>query len=347
MKQKMWMRLIFVFIIAAFVSALAVSTSAQETPTIVEEVAAEGVLTAEAVQTNLDATWILLAGFLVFFMQAGFAMLEGGFIRQNGVVNSLAENFMDACITGIMFFIIGYGIAFAGNAATSPVIPAPQLALGGITGTAEGDGAIFVAFFFQFAFAGAAATIATGAMAERTNFIGKLIYSAVVGAIIYPIVVFWTWGGGWLAQAGFLDFAGSSIVHQTGGVVALVGAYFVGPRLGRKFGSPPPPSNLTIAALGTFILWFGWYGFNVGSTLSAGDVDVMGLVVVNTTSSSLCRGDSCYGLQLLPNRKMGFICHYQRLFSRLGWYYRRLCFCRSFGCDSDWHVGRCNHGTCY
>ena len=120
-------------------------------------------------------------------------------------------------------------------------------------------------------------------MAERTNFVGKLTYSAILGAIIYPVVVFWTWGGGWIYEQGFVDFAGSTIVHMTGGIVALVGAYMLGPRAGRIFGRPPAASNLAIAALGTFILWFGWYGFNVGSALAASDLNVLGLVVVNTT----------------------------------------------------------------
>ncbi len=244
-------------------------------------------ITAAEVQFNLDQTWILLAGFLVFFMQAGFAMLEGGMIRETGVVNSLAENFMDACVTGIVFFIVGYGIAYGtydagleGGTLTPLNIP---LLLNNADGTGAGDGALLVGFFFQFAFAGAAATIATGAMAERTDFVGKLIYSAILGGIIYPVVVFWTWGNGWLAGQGFLDFAGSTIVHMTGGIVALVGAYMVGPRAGRVFGRPPAASNLALASLGTFILWFGWYGFNVGSTLGAGDVNALGLVAVNTT----------------------------------------------------------------
>ena len=236
----------------------------------------------EAVQANLDLTWVLLAGFLVFFMQAGFAMLEGGFIRHTGVVNSMAENFMDACVTGVIFFIVGYGIAF-GSTDSSLVIPGVDLALGGINGTGEGDGATFVAFFFQFAFAGAAATIATGAMAERTDFRAKLVYSAIIALIIYPLVVFWTWGGGMLTDLGFMDFAGSTVVHMTGGIIALVGAAFVGPRVGREWGSPPRPHNLFIATLGTFILWFGWYGFNVGSTLAASDANIMGLVAINTT----------------------------------------------------------------
>ena len=289
-KRKMVYRLISVFLGLVILYSFGFGTIAQDDPPA-EDAAAEEMMideiTAADVQFNLDQTWILIAGFLVFFMQAGFAMLEGGIIRETGVVNSLAENFMDACVTGIVFFIVGYGIAYGtldagldGGTLTPTNIP---LLLGNADGTGEGDGALLIGFFFQFAFAGAAATIATGAMAERTNFVGKLIYSAILGAIIYPVVVFWTWGSGWIAAQGFVDFAGSTIVHMTGGIVALVGAYMVGPRAGRVFGRPPPASNLAIASLGTLILWFGWYGFNVGSTLSAGDPNQMGLVVVNTT----------------------------------------------------------------
>jgi len=256
-----------------------------------EEMAEEGFqFTPDQVQYNLDMTWMTIAGFLVFFMQAGFAMLEGGFIRQTGVVNSMAENFMDACLTAIAWFIVGYGVAYASTEGGG-FIPIPSLFLGGLDGTTgaelglgPGDLDPFADWFFQFAFAGAAATIATGAMAERTNFIGKMIYSVLLGAIIYPVVVFWgPWGGGWLGELGMLDFAGSTIVHQTGGVVALMGAAIVGPRVGRVWGEMPKPHNLMLASMGTFILWFGWYGFNVGSTLNAQDVHLIGLVATNTT----------------------------------------------------------------
>ncbi len=289
-KRTFVYRLISILLGLVILYSFGFGTIAQDDPPA-EDAAAEVMMTDEIsaadVQFNLDQTWILLAGFLVFFMQAGFAMLEGGMIRETGVVNSLAENFMDACVTGIVFFIVGYGIAYGtydagmeGGSLTPLNMP---LMLGGVDGSGAGDGAILVGFFFQFAFAGAAATIATGGMAERTNFVGKLIYSAILGAVIYPVVVFWTWGGGWIAAQGFIDFAGSTIVHMTGGVVALTGAYVLGPRAGREWGRPPEASNLGIAALGTFILWFGWYGFNVGSTLGAGDVNAMGLVAVNTT----------------------------------------------------------------
>lgn len=285
-KRKLLYRLLSIFLGLVILYSFGFSSNAQDAPAAddaaAETAMVEEMISAAEVQNNLDHVWILLAGFLVFFMQAGFAMLEGGMIRETGVVNSLAENFMDACVTGIVFFVVGFGIAF-GSAESSGFFPQIELFLGGATGAGDGDGALFVNFFFQFAFAGAAATIATGAMAERTNFVGKLLYSALLGAIIYPVVVFWTWGGGWLTQQGFLDFAGSTIVHMTGGVVALMGAYMLGPRAGRVFGRPPEASNLAIASLGTFILWFGWYGFNVGSTLGAGDLNQLGLVAVNTT----------------------------------------------------------------
>jgi ammonium transporter, Amt family len=298
--RKLIYRLTSIFLGTVLLFALSTAAFAQETETeasaetevaaaetefvtmaqVEEMMAAVG--DASVVQGNLDQVWILIAGFLVFFMQAGFAMLEGGFIRHTGVVNSLAENFMDACVTGIMFFIVGFGIAY-GSTLGAGTYESGMFLLDGIDGTVDGNGVTFIDFFFQFAFAGAAATIATGAMAERTNFIGKLVYSALLGAFLYPVVVHWTWGGGLLASNGFVDFAGSTIVHQFGGIMALMGAIFVGPRVGRAFGSPPRPSNMGLAALGTFILWFGWYGFNVGSTLGAGDVNALGLVATNTT----------------------------------------------------------------
>ena len=302
---------------------------AEDTTAVVEDdvVAMATMADVETVQTNLDMIWLLLAGFLVFFMQAGFAMLEGGFIRQTGVVNSLAENFMDACVTGIVFFIVGYGIAY-GSTESSLVIPGIDLMLGGIDGTGAGDGIEFVNWFFQFAFAGAAATIATGAMAERTNFPGKLLYSAILALIIYPIVVFWTWGGGWLTEQGFLDFAGSTIVHQTGGIIALIGAYFVGPRVGRVFGDPPQPSNLGLAALGTFILWFGWYGFNVGSTLAANDPNALGLVATNTTLAATVGAMSAmFFVYFTKGGKWDLAFILNGSLAGLGWYYGRLCLC--------------------
>lgn len=254
----------------------------QATDPVPDAVAEEVALTAEEVQFSLDMVWILIAGFLVFLMQAGFAFLEAGFIRQNGAVNSLLENFMDAAISGVVFFLIGFGIAYGET--SGGLFGTSLFALDGASGTDAADARMFLDFFYQFAFAAAAGTIATGAMAERTNFLGKLAYSVITIIVIYPVVVHWQWSGaGWLSDEGFLDFAGSTVVHQVGGVLALVGAWFLGPRRGVDPTKPPRPHNLGLATLGTFLLWFGWYGFNVGSTLDATSPITMGLTAVNTT----------------------------------------------------------------
>lgn len=238
---------------------------------------------AATVQGNLDYVWLLLCGFLVFFMQAGFATLEAGFIRQTGVVNSLTENFVDAAITGVLWWAIGFGVAF--GTTSGGLFGTTNFMFSGLNSAGEfTDPSLYLTFFFQFAFAAAASTIATGGLAERTNFVGKIIYSALVGAIIYPVVVHWIWGeGGWLFGPGYNDFAGSVVVHMTGGILALVGAIIIGPRKGVDPKNPPRPHNLALATIGTSILWFGWYGFNVGSTLAANDQGLMGLVATNTT----------------------------------------------------------------
>ena len=238
----------------------------------------------ETVQTNLDATWVLIAGFLVFFMQAGFAFLESGMIRQGGVVNSMAENFFDALLTGVFFWAIGFGLAYG---TSNGIFGTDTFFYAGMNADGSGlNGAFYVSFFYQYAFAAAAGTIITGATAERVDFKGKILYTIIIAAFIYPIVVHWVWSGtdgAFLYNAGYRDFAGSSVVHMVGGILALIGAIFVGPRLGRVWGKAPKGHNMVLATLGTFILWFGWYGFNVGSTLNARDPGLMGLVAVNTT----------------------------------------------------------------
>jgi Amt family ammonium transporter len=245
------------------------------------------------VQVAVDASWILVSAFLVFFMQAGFAFLESGMIRQNAVVNSLMENFMDACLGGLAFFAVGYGIAFgtsSGGLFGSSNFFLNEAMIYQDGGVIYGEGiSMFVLAIFQFAFAATAGTIATGAMAERTNFVGKIIYTVIVAAIIYPVVVHWIWGGGWLAERGFMDFAGSTVVHLVGAIIGLVGAIMVGPRVGRVWGKPPRAHHLGFATLGTMILWFGWYGFNPGSALGMGDNGLVGLVAVNTTLAA-CAG---------------------------------------------------------
>jgi len=237
------------------------------------------------VKVALDTGWVLLTGFLVFFMQTGFALLEAGIIRQNSAVNALMENFIDAGLTALIWWAVGFGIAFGasqnglfGTSLFAPGIAEMNQPFGSL------NVSVLTMFFFQFAFAATASTITTGAMAERTDFLGDLIYSAVIAALIFPVVVHWVWGGGWLAQRGFLDFAGSNVVHTVGAVVALIGAWMLGPRANREWGKPPRPHNLAYATLGTMILWFGWYGFNPGSTLGIyGQGGLVGVVVLNTT----------------------------------------------------------------
>ncbi len=306
LKSRFWRRLIAMGIGTLVLMALSTTfTFAQEEAAeepateeaAMEEVAAEAVdLGAEiaAVQVSIDAAFIFLTAALVFFMQAGFAFLEAGMIRQTGVVNSLIENFMDAAFGGLAFFATGFALSLgadngSGLFGTTNFFLSDALTF--VDGSADyGSGvSVFVMFFFQYAFAATAGTIATGAMAERTNFVGKIIYSIIVAGITYPIVVHWVWGGGWLFQQGFLDFAGSAVVHLSGAMLAIVGAIMLGPRLGRVWGSPPKPHNLALATLGTMILWLGWYGFNPGSALSMSNNGLVGLVAVNTTLAA-CAG---------------------------------------------------------
>ncbi len=282
---RFWRRLIAMGIASAVLVIFGVNVTFAQDADIAGQIA--------AVQISVDATWILVTAFMVFFMQAGFSLLEAGMIRQGGVVNSLMENFMDACLGGIAFWAIGFGIAFGvssgGLLGTSNFFLSEAMVFSEGT-VSYGEGiSTFVLFFFQFAFAATAGTIATGAMAERTNFIGKIIYSLVITGFIYPVVVHWVWGGGWLAERGFLDFAGSTVVHLVGGVFALIGAMMVGARTGRVFGKAPRPHNLALASLGALILWFGWYGFNPGSALGMGNNGLVGLVAVNTTLAA-CAG---------------------------------------------------------
>jgi Amt family ammonium transporter len=223
----------------------------------------------------LDTVWVLFTAFLVFWMQAGFAMVEAGMTRAKNVVNILMKNLLDFCFSTIVFWAVGFGIMFgAGNL----LFGTSGWFLKDLTGDTFGSLAwanvpIEAKYFFQLVFAGTAATIVSGAMAERTVFVSYMFYSIFISAIIYPVAGHWIWGGGWLAQLGMWDFAGSTVVHSIGGWLALVGAIMVGPRLGkyRRDGSPNlmMGHNFGLATLGTFILWLGWFGFNPGSTMAA------------------------------------------------------------------------------
>ncbi|MGH9178826.1 MAG: ammonium transporter [Acidimicrobiales bacterium] len=249
---------------------------------------AQAEISAEDVQANLDNVFVLVAAVLVFFMQAGFALVEAGLTRAKSVANIMMKNLMDLCAGALAFFAVGYAIAFGADGND----------FFGAGGWFLGDGAfqygtltVPVTFIFQVAFAATAATIVSGAMAERTKFKSYLIYSIVISALIYPIVVHWNWGGGWLAQLGtpFHDFAGSTMVHQTGGVAALMGAIFLGPRIGKigPDGRPRaiPGHSIPFAVLGTFILLVGWYGFNPGSELAA-DGAIGGIAVTTTLAAA-------------------------------------------------------------
>lgn len=252
----------------------------------------------------INTLWVLLAAFLVFAMQVGFTMLEAGFCRSRETVNVLMECIVDTCLCGLLFFAIGFAFMFShGNG----FIGLNWFFLQGVPATYESTGIAFLAFWlFQFAFADTCSTITSGAMIGRTSFIGDLLYSLAVSGFIYPIVGHWAWGpdgflvtmgseGNFLSSLGmnFHDFAGSTVVHTIGGFIALAGAIALGPRLGRVFkgdgGGPMPPHDLTLAAAGGLILWFGWYGFNPGSTLSAMDFEGVGRVATNTTLAA-CSG---------------------------------------------------------
>ena len=243
-------------------------------------------------KVGLDTVWVLLAAFLVFFMQAGFGMVEAGFIRAKNSTNILTKNFLDFCMASIGFFVFGYAIMFGtGNGFIGFSGFSGFFMIGAESGA---DVPLFAFWLFQAAFCGAAATIVAGGMAERMKFKAYLIYSFLISAFIYPIIGHWVWGGGWLSALNFADFAGSAVVHTTGGVAALIGTIILKPRTGkyRPDGSIKMISghNIPLASLGVFILWFGWFGFNPGSTLGVGDGSLISLVAINTNLAAASGG---------------------------------------------------------
>ena len=233
--------------------------------------------------SSVDTIWTLFGAVLVFFMQAGFAMVETGFTRAKNAGNIIMKNLMDFALGTIIFWLVGFGLMFAGDGKL----------IGGFDFLVKGDYSSTIPspvfLIFQTVFCATAATIVSGAMAERTKFISYCIYSVAISALVYPISGHWIWGGGWLSQLGFHDFAGSTAVHMVGGVAALIGAKILGPRIGKysKDGKPNaiPGHSLTLGALGVFILWFCWFGFNGGSTVCATGDDVltsMGSIFITT-----------------------------------------------------------------
>ena len=230
------------------------------------------------INSNLWGVWYLIGAALVFWMQAGFAMVEAGFTRAKNSGNIIMKNLMDFCIGTVMFIVIGYSLLLGND--VGGVFGAPGFNI--FKDYANFD---FSGFVFNLVFCATTATIVSGAMAERTKFISYCVYSAVISAVIYPIEAHWTWGGGFLAKMGFHDFAGSNCIHMVGGICALIGAAMLGPRIGKfskRTGKPHaiPGHNLTIGALGVFILWLGWYGFNGAAATSLED---LGSIFLTTT----------------------------------------------------------------
>lgn len=235
--------------------------------------------------------WLVLAAVLVFFMQAGFAMVEAGLTRAKNACNIMMKNLMDFCLGCLAFWAIGYALMY-GESGNRLIGWDSSLLFLGSAANAQ-DFGLSAFWLFQVVFAATAATIVSGAMAERTKFSGYMVYSVLISAIIYPIAGHWIWGdGGWLAHLGMRDFAGSTVVHSVGAWAALAGAIVIGPRIG-KYGpngevKPIPGHNLPLATLGVFILWFGWFGFNPGSTLAA--VDGLAHVAVTTCLAASAGG---------------------------------------------------------
>lgn len=259
--------------------------------------------TPEELQTSiddlagaLDQGWVMITASLVLFMQAGFAFVEAGFVRSKNVVNILMKNVLDACFGAMIYFAVGFGLAYGAAEAATGLYGSGSFFLSGFDD--------YTTFFFQFAFAATAATIVSGAMAERTKFGSYIIYTVFITGLIYPIVSHWIWDAGGFISAfaeepmngvGMVDFAGSTVVHSVGGWAALVGAIMVGARKGRFVNGQVnafPGHSLPLGVLGVFILWFGWYGFNPGSTLglSGGLADIAARVAVTTTLAATAGG---------------------------------------------------------
>jgi len=254
------------------------------------------------VKIMADTIWTLVTAMLVFWMNAGFGLLESGFARSKNCVNILSKNFIVFAISSIAFFALGWGIMFGdgnpffgtqglwflGGADNSP--ETGDLYKGVYSSISWTTVPLYAKFFFQLVFAGTAATIVSGAVAERIKYLSFIVFSFVLVALIYPVVGHWIWGGGWLAKAGMWDFAGSTVVHSVGGWAALAGVLVLGPRFG-KYGpgsriNPIPGHNMSTATLGTFILWLGWFGFNPGSTMAASVNDIARICVTTNSAAA-------------------------------------------------------------
>ncbi len=245
-----------------------------------------------ATAESMDMVWLVVSAVLVFFMQAGFALLESGLTRAKNASNIIMKNMVDFAAGAVVYFLIGWALMYGDS--VNGLFGSSQFAL--VPSEAGGDmSATLRDWFFQVVFAAAAATIVSGALAERARYGSYVLFSIIMTGLIYPVSGHWTWGGGIIAEMGFHDFAGSMIVHGVGGVAAFVGAWVIGPRSGRYLRNDDnkvrqirafPGHNMTLAALGVFILWFGWYGFNAGSTLSGNDLSIAHIAVTTTLSAA-------------------------------------------------------------
>jgi Amt family ammonium transporter len=255
---------------------------------------------AQELKVNLDTAWVMIAGMLVIFMNAGFGMLETGLCREKNAVNILTKNLIVFALASIIFWVMGFGLMFSDGSdfigtqgfflTGADNSPATGDDYKGVFGSLNWTGVPLAAkFFFQLAFAGTAATIVSGAVAERIKFLDFLIFSLLLVGIAYPLTGHWIWGGGWLAKMGFFDFAGSNVVHAVGGWAALVGAWFLKPRLGKYTddgrSNALPGHNMSIATLGCLILWLGWFGFNPGSTMGVSGAIAHIAVTTNTAGA--------------------------------------------------------------
>ena len=297
MKRK-WLHWFFIAVLALGVLPAAWAQEEAAAPAFTQDLADAIANT----KVSLDTMWVLLTAFLVFFMNLGFGMVESGLCRAKNTVNILAKNFIVFGISSLAFYILGWGLMF-GDGNTFAGLKGLFLVSGADNSPATGDAyqgvysalnwtgvPIWAKFFFQLVFAGTAATIVSGAVAERIKFHSFMIFSFIIVAVMYPITGHWIWGGGWLQKLGMWDFAGSTVVHSVGGWAALAGILLLGPRIGkyRPDGSAKPiyGHNMTTAALGVFVLWFGWFGFNPGSTMAAAAGDIARIAVTTNSAAA-------------------------------------------------------------
>ncbi len=298
------------FFMALMFFGLTTTLWAQEAPAPVAPAAAAEAVNFTQEMANsikdykimMDTLWVLITAFLVFFMNLGFAMVESGLCRAKNTVNILSKNFVVFAISSLAFYIVGWGLMFGDGspyvglqglwfASGSDNSPATGDAYQGVYSAINWTGVPFWAkFFFQLVFAGTAATIVSGAVAERIKFSSFIVFSFIMVGVIYPVIGHWIWGGGWLQKLGMWDFAGSAVVHSVGGWAALAGILMLGPRIGKysKDGkvNPIPGHNMTSACIGTFVLWFGWFGFNPGSTMAASAGDIARIAVTTNSAAA-------------------------------------------------------------